>query len=242
MKFKIRTSEGGYRYTMVPLFPGVKVINKEISRHNLAIFYDTLTAAGIKVFLAYGTMLGAMREHDFISHDEDIDLGMSSVYKEKLFSMLFRLREQGFEVCRYDRRGLVSFMRDGEYIDIYIFNKERNGIVACGQEVMPECFLDDLAEYEFLGKQYLGPREYEKYLRFWYGDNWRTPIQYYHYEMPAWKKKLQLMAQYIKEFLPDSLFYALLDSKMQKYRAPYEKKIMEEYSSATETEAQQKTI
>ena len=60
--------------------------------------------------------------------------------------------------------------------------------------------------------------------------------------MPAWKKKLQLMAQYIKEFLPDSLFYALLDSKMQKYRAPYEKKIMEEYSSATETEAQQKTI
>ena len=236
MKFKIKTSEGVYKYTMIPLFAGVKVINKEISRHNLAIFYDTLTDAGIKVFLAYGTMLGAVREHDFISHDEDIDLGMSSEYKDSLFSMLFKLRDKGFEVCRYDRRGLISFMKDGEYIDIYIFENERNGIVACGQEVMPECFLHDLAEFEFLGKRYLGPKEYEKYLRFWYGDNWRTPIQYYHYAMPAWKKKLQLMVQYIKEFLPDWLFYALLDGKMQKYRARYEKKIIEEYSNTPATE------
>ena len=236
MKFKIKTSEGVYKYTMIPLFAGVKVINKEISRHNLAIFYDTLTDAGIKVFLAYGTMLGAVREHDFISHDEDVDLGMSSEYKESLFSMLFKLRDKGFEVCRYDRRGLISFMKDGEYIDIYIYEKECDGIVACGQEVMPECFLNDLAEYEFLEKQYLAPKEYEKYLNYWYGDNWRTPIQYYHYEMPAWKQKLQLMSQYIKEFLPDCLFYALLKGKMQKYRARYEKKIIEEYSNTPATE------
>ena len=44
-----------------------------------------------------------------------------------------------------------------------------------------------------------------------------------------WRQKLLLAAQYIKEFLPDSLFYALLKRKMERYRAPYEKKIRDEY-------------
>lgn len=229
MKFRIKTPVGVYKYKMVPLFAGVKRIDKDVSRHNLILFYDTLTAAGIKIFLAYGTMLGAAREHDFIDHDEDIDLGMSKEYQPQLFSLLFKLRDIGFEVCRYDRRGVISFMKDGEYIDIYIFEKEQDGIVGCGQEVMPECFLNDLEDFAFLGKNYLAPREYEKYLRFWYGDNWGTPIQFYHYEMPVWKQKAFIIFQYVKEFLPDFLFYALLNSKMKKYREPYEKKIREQY-------------
>lgn len=229
MKLKLKTPQGEYKYEMLPLFLGVKLINKEISRCNLTDFYDILMGAGVKVFLAYGTMLGAAREHDFIDHDEDIDLGMSEDYQDRLFSLLFKLREHGFEVCRYDRRGVLSFIKDGEYLDIYIFQKEQEGIVACGQEVMPECFLTDLSEFEFLGKKYLAPREYEKYLQFWYGDNWMTPIKYYHYDMPIWKQKAYYYFQYVKEFLPDFIFYALLGSKMKKYREPYEKKIREHY-------------
>lgn len=230
MKFKIKTPVGEYRYRFVPLFAGVKIINKEISRRNFEIFYDFLAAEGIPVFLAYGTMLGAAREHDFIDHDEDIDLGMSWEYQPRLFSNLFRLREIGFEVCRYDRRGVISFMKDGEYIDIYIFEKEKDGVVGCGQEVMPEQFLTDLAPFTFLGKEYLAPREYVKYLEFWYGSNWMTPIKFYQYEMPQWKVTLLTWFQYAKEYMPDWMFYAILNGKMQKYRAPYEKKIEELYS------------
>lgn len=229
MKFKINTPVGEYRYTFVPLFAGVKIINKEISKRNLEIFYDFLVAEKIKVFLAYGTMLGAAREHDFIDHDEDIDLGMLKEYEQRLFSVLFKLREIGFEVCRYDRRGVISFSKDGEYIDIYIFGELQKGIVECGQEVMPKCFLNDLAPFVFLGKEYLAPREYEKYLEFWYGESWRTPIKYYHYDQPQWKVKLLTWGQYVKEYLPDWLFYAILSRKMQTYRAPYEKKIREHY-------------
>lgn len=230
MKFKIKTPDGVYKYIMVPLFEGVKIIDKEISRRNLLEFYDALTAEGIKLHLAYGTMLGAAREHDFIDHDEDIDLGMSKDYQDKLFSLLFRLRELGFEVCRYDRRGVISFIKDGEYIDIYIYEREQQGVVGCGQEVMPECFLTDLAPFEFLGKTYLAPREYEKYLEFWYGSNWMTPIKFYQYEQPKWKVKLLIWFQYAKEYMPDWLFYAILGKKMKQYRAPYEKKIKEQYT------------
>lgn len=229
MKFKIKTPVGEYRYTFVPLFAGVKIINKAISKRNLEIFYDFLTAEKIKVFLAYGTMLGAAREHDFIDHDEDIDLGMSKEYEQILFSALFKLREIGFEVCRYDRRGVISFTKDGEYIDIYIFEEIKRGIVECGQEVMPKCFLNDLAPFVFLEKEYLAPREYEKYLEFWYGNNWKTPIKFYHYDQPQWKVKLLTWFQYVKEYLPDWLFNAILNRKMQHYRAPYEKKIREQY-------------
>lgn len=229
MKFKINTPNGVYKYTMVPLFEGVKIINKEISKRNFEVFYDFLAENEIKVFLAYGTMLGAAREHDFIDHDEDIDLGMSKEYEAKLFSSLFKLREIGFEVCRYDRRGVISFMKDGEYIDIYIFSKESEGVVVCGQEVMPDCFLYDLAPFEFLGKEYLAPREYVKYLEFWYGSNWGTPIKFYQYSQPLWKVKLLTWFQYAKEYMPDWMFYAILNRKMKKYRAPYEKKITEQF-------------
>lgn len=225
MKFKIKTSVGVYKYTMIPLFAGVKVINKEISRHNLAIFYDTLTDAGIKVFLAYGTMLGAVREHDFISHDEDIDLGMSSEYKDSLFSMLFKLRDKGFEVCRYDRRGLISFMREGEYIDIYIFHEKTPGVVVCGREIMPEHFLINLSPFTFLGHEYLAPREYERYLSFFYGDDWRIPVKYYHYELPAWKRHIAMAVQFVKEFLPDPIFYLLTARGDRKYRKKFAVKL-----------------
>lgn len=229
MKFKIKTQKGIYKYTMEPLFAGVKIIDKDISRRNLVQFYDLLTETGIKVYLAYGTMLGAAREHDFIDHDEDIDLGMSKEYEEALFSNLFNLRNKGFEVCRYDRRGVISFMKDGEYIDIYIYGEESPGVVRCGREIMPKCFLTDLEEYEFLGKKYLAPREYERYLSYWYGDNWMTPIKYYHYEIPAWKKQINIFLQYFKEFLPDCLFFALVEIQDKKYRAPFIKKIKEQY-------------
>lgn len=229
MKFKIKTPVGVYKYTFVPLFMGVKIINKEISKRNLELFYDILQQQGIVVFLAYGTMLGAAREHDFIDHDEDIDLGMSADYLPQLLSSLFKMREHGFEVCRYDRRGVISFIKEGEYIDIYIYSKEQEGVVGCGQEVMPECFLDDLSEYEFLGKKYQAPSQVERYLRYWYGDNWMTPVRYYNYQQSAWKAWPLLVFQYVKEFLPDWLFYAILRNKTQKYRAPYEKKIREQF-------------
>lgn len=229
MKFRINTPNGVYKYTMVPLFAGVKIIDKKISKRNFEIFYDFLAKYEIKVFLAYGTMLGAAREHDFIEHDEDIDLGMSEEYKTKLFSALFKLRNIGFEVCRYDRRGVISFMKEGEYIDIYIFRKGSEGVVECGQEIMPECFLNDLAPFEFLGKEYLAPREYVRYLEFWYGNNWMTPIKFYSYEKPKWKQTLLTWFQYAKEYMPDWLFYAILNGKMKQYRAPYEKKIKEQY-------------
>ncbi len=225
MKLNIQTSKGLYKYEFVPLFTGTKIIDKDISAKNLVLFYSILEKHNITVGLAYGTLLGAVREHDFITHDEDIDLFMSKKYEQNLRDSLFELRDNGFEVCRYDRRGLISFMRQGEYIDIYIFHHHTDGVVICGREIMPEYFMTDIQPMEFKGHTYPAPRDYERYLNFFYGDNWRTPIKYYHYEQPKWKRCINIALQYIKEFLPDTVFYALTAKGDNEYRSKYEKKL-----------------
>lgn len=225
MKLSIKTSKGMYRYRFVPLFIGTKIIDKEISARNLVAFTQILKSHDVTVAMAYGTLLGAVRENDFISHDEDIDLFMSVDDEEKLREALFDLREGGFEVCRYDRRGLISFMREGEYIDIYIFHEKTPGVVVCGREIMPEHFLRNLSPFTFLGHEYLAPREYERYLSFFYGDDWRIPVKYYHYELPAWKRHIAMAVQFAKEFLPDPIFYLLTARGDRKYRKKFAVKL-----------------
>lgn len=225
MNLKIKTPIGVYKYKFVPLFAGTKRIDKDVSARNLFEFKQVLDAAGIDFLLSYGTLLGAVREGDFISHDEDIDLVVSSNQTPLLFSSLFTLREKGFEVCRYDRRGVISFMKDGEYIDIYIFKPLAEGIVACGREVMPEQFLTETVPFMFKENTYSVPKDYVRYLEFFYGDSWQIPQQFYHYEQPLWKRFMHKKVQYIKEYLPDWLFFALVEHNDRKYRKPLLDKI-----------------
>ena len=72
---KIKTPKGTYKFKLIPNYPGWKLIDKEKAFENLSIFKEIADRNGFKFFLAYGTMLGAVREKDFIDHDEDIDLG-----------------------------------------------------------------------------------------------------------------------------------------------------------------------
>lgn len=221
MQLSIKTSKGKYKYKFVPLFAGVKRINKDIAARNLIDFKAIMDSHGIVFCLAYGTLLGAVREKDFIAHDEDIDLIITGEYSQKLFDALCDFRKSGFEVCRYDRRGVISFMREGEYIDIYIFNPYQSKLLRCGREIIPAKYFKDITPLEFKGIMYNAPTDYAEFLTYYYGDNWGTPIQQFQYEQPKWKKAINLALQYFKELLPDSLFFALVDIQDKKVRADF---------------------
>jgi hypothetical protein len=76
MKLSINTLKGKYTYKYVPIFLGIKPIDKAIAKENLLLLKDILDKNHLRFLLLFGTLLGAVREHDFIAHDEDIDLVM----------------------------------------------------------------------------------------------------------------------------------------------------------------------
>ncbi len=78
-----------------------------------------LHEAGVEAFPAYGTLLGAIREQDFIGHDNDVDLGYVSRHTHPLdviresFRLQRTLREQGYAVDRYSAGGVQGRRRRG---------------------------------------------------------------------------------------------------------------------------------
>ena len=76
MKLKIKTPIGAYYYKYIPIFLGIKPINKVVAKENLLLLKGILDKNNVLFMLSFGTLLGAAREHDFITHDEDIDLVM----------------------------------------------------------------------------------------------------------------------------------------------------------------------
>jgi len=175
---KINTSFGVYKYQEKLLYLGKKKINKDVSRRNLIIFKRILDASGIKFGLLYGTLLGAVREGDFIGHDEDIDLFILAENFKLFLDLLFVLNEEGFNVARFDEGGFLSLSRDNEYIDIYFFHSYNKIFRNCCGHLLPDKFLTDLDELPFLGKTFYAPRHYIEFFEFEYGCHWKIPKEY----------------------------------------------------------------
>lgn len=208
-KQKIKMTQGYYEYESIPLYLGVKRINKEISLDNLLLLKTILCEHDIIFLLAFGTLLGVVRDKDFISHDEDIDLIVWEEYKQKFFDLLPEMKNYGFEVARYDRRELISIIRNGEYIDIYFFKDNGDGFNTSGAIFFPSNLIREATDYEFKHTLFKVPKEYISFLDYEYGNDWRTPIQWNDFEMPKWKRALYTFKENVKNHLPDSIFFLL---------------------------------
>ena len=217
MKQIINTERGVFQYNFPVIYEGVKVMNQEIGRDNLLIFKRLADKAGLRFSLAYGTLLGAIREHGFIPHDEDIDLAILQEDIETFKNLLWDLREEGFEVMRFDRRNsLCSIIRKGEYIDIYIFRKLCDGVREFNGEAILEKYLTDLEEIDFQGSKFLIAREAADFCLFEYGENWQTPIAMKPYDMAWYQKKLSQLFWWLHFNLPSSIFRIWMQRKGDK--------------------------
>lgn len=205
-----------HRYRTIPLFPGVKQINKKIAGDNLRLLKKFLDINQINFQLAAGTLLGIIRENDFIDHDEDIDLAFLEKDRIKFLNLLPELRNIGFELCRFDRRDLYSLMRKGEYIDLYFFHQfDIPELSICSGWVVKTEYLMNSITIQFKGEFYQIPKDYEKYLIVEYGNDWKIPRIWNNYNQSKLKVWLFNMKEHIKDYLPNQLFI-LLAKKAEK--------------------------
>lgn len=215
----IKLTNGKLRYKTIPLYGGIKRINKEIAFKNLCLLKKVLDEQCVPFQLAYGTLLGAVREKDFITHDEDIDLFVLGENEQRLFDALPALIAVGFKVARYDRRNLLSVIKDEEYIDFYLYEKfsfDGKDLRKCSGIVYPAFFFESSTKLNFRGVDFDVPAEYVFFLRCAYGKGWVTPVEYFNYEIPRYKRIMNRIMGKIKEMLPDGIFHYLAEKKEQK--------------------------
>ena len=209
MKY-VDTPKGRFPYQPVYLYVGRKVIDRDVAFENLKELVPVLDAEGMHFGPFLGTLLGIVREHDFIAWDEDIDLYLLQEDEERFLNSLWTLREHGFELVRYDKRGLYSVMRNGEYIDFYILRKLPGGLwYDGGREFIFDRFITDLVPFEFKGISLKIPRDYDGFLTFQYGD-WRTPVQYADYQMGPFRIFLGRLFWEMKNLIPKAMYTPFL--------------------------------
>ncbi len=155
-----------------------------------------LERAGIQAFLAYGTLLGAVRDGRLIGHDSDADLGYVSRHEHPVdairesFRVQRALTRAGYRITRYSAlafkvdvvesdgvvRGLDvfgGFMRDGY---LHLMGEIRTPF--------KRSWVTPLGTATLEGRPFPVPADTDRFLTATYGRAWRVPDPAFHFATP----------------------------------------------------------
>jgi hypothetical protein len=155
---------------------------------SMSAFFDCTNHAGFKPFLAFGSLLGLVREGRFIKWDKDIDicffLDETDVSKlEKLLS------DSGFKILVSSGNQIpytirCQFADNHPHIDIVFFAKDGDRLMTYGRfedtYLVRYRTLFSLKETEYYGVKVRIPENPEIFLTENYGD-WRFPKKIHHW-------------------------------------------------------------
>lgn len=155
---------------------------------------NALDSENVLFWLDYGTLLGAYREHDFIKHDFDLDIGLwlkdAEIAKKAMLKNGFELI-RCFRIKNDERRVEYCFAYKGVSIDLFFYELEGNctlghfftSIIGISKLNYPnKCGVCEVRfpytgfrQMLFKDNLYNVPAETDKYLSAHYGSTFMQP-------------------------------------------------------------------
>lgn len=169
------------------------MINSKIAIENLKDIDKILKNYNITYWLQDGTLLGLCREGNFISHDNDTDIGLffsDIIDKKNIFYDFFNI---GFELHKIkgnlESSLLVTIIRNNVPTDLFFYYTDQNKIYHSSFKIVVtdrgkkslqiNYFYEPFGvkETTFLNNNFLVPEDEEKFLLTKYGKDWKIPIE-----------------------------------------------------------------
>ena len=148
-----------------------------LQNEGLLLIRKVLEEFGCSWFLSGGTLLGAIRDGDFIKWDWDVEVSLlTEEILDREGRLLTLLQKNGFEIIKVDRSYENYKVVAEQFGAVYELLARRNlkGTRARIYTVVPAKYFESMGEVELRGVSYPCPNPPEEYLEYLYGD-WKTP-------------------------------------------------------------------
>ena len=139
--------------------------------------YKTLLTMKARVWITGGTLLGAVREGDFIINDDDVDMDM---IEDEFLAIMYDIK------ATFMKAGYVVRLKDGKNPKMSVyksgFKLSIGALKPAGKwltrpiQKYPSCLFSEEHFMTFKGVECLVPFPPEEYLEHVYGLNWTVPI------------------------------------------------------------------
>ena len=157
---------------------------------------EALRGAGLDAFLAYGTLLGAVREGKVLGHDWDADLGYVSRHDHPVdviresFRVQRALVDLGYRIVRYSALAFKVEVEDSDGVvrglDVFggfLMDRHLHLMGEIREPFRPE-WIFPLGTAVLEGRTFPAPADTDRFLRATYGPTWRVPDPAFHFSPP----------------------------------------------------------
>ncbi len=174
-------SNGSDESALERTYSDSRPLNVPIAKEMLREAKQIMDQLEVVFFLRQGTCLGAVRDNELISWDDDLDLGsvigLNGLSERTMDRVVAAFRDHGYfvKIEGNDHYINAAMMKSSMRLDWACYRIIDENIFHYPGIRLPLRLFTGLREIEFIGEKYLVPNPPEEYLRIKYGPSWMTP-------------------------------------------------------------------
>lgn len=157
-----------------------KDMKHEDAVHLLLAVKKVLDEHHIPFMPVFGTLLGIIRQNDFIPYDKDIDLCIWEKDREAFVEIIPELEKAGIRFACCVEPEIYTFEYGTANCDFYVILPAPNPYTKWMYQLqihyISKEFFQATEKVDFLGTQFDVPANPKRLLKYWYGRTWKVPM------------------------------------------------------------------